>query len=553
MNLTDNSNILIPELAILTKEQSCFLSVHWNKNKSFDQLYTEFNILKRSGGTRLIEVPAEALKEVQKEIQNKIDHISRYSKNCHGFIKGRSTKTNALQHVGQDIVINMDIQSFFHSIGAACLYPIFASLGRTTEEVEFMCAVCTRYNRLPQGAPSSPALSNLYFHRIDTKLEDLSNDFGATYTRYADDLTFSGSVGIQKIIPKVRSLLLENGFRINERKTRILRRASRQEVTGLVVNDRVSLPRHIRKKLRAAIHYSMNGRKPFWGKVSLSDNELQGHINFATSIHPELKALYTDKYTCNYKDYLVVTLRDSDEVLVFDKKIQIEWQLDFFSYSLLQKKVCMFDHQLIFNFAKTVHFDERKKAIFEYLEWIRNNTKLYFELIKNKEEKVLNIENLFNIKEDTNIEDHRINIFKFIKGTSLIKKHRNGNGFYIDKSIYLSISDNKKIFILDYLKNIGFKSLGNLNRYRVIYTPLGYKYGEKISFVKISDNYIKNKNYDYDDGEPSDRLYSEDCSITDNWLKERSYTHNDVYYDDGLRQRFPDNIEVNDDDDEGGR
>lgn len=261
--------------------------MHWEKHKNFNSLYRCYEIPKRSGGTRKIEVPHPTLKVFQRFIMESLYSHVNLHKDCHGFCRGRSIKSNALPHVGQEIVINIDIKNFFSSVTARLVAQMFEELGH--KDTDFLTALTTRLNKLPQGAPSSPIIANLVCYDLDKKLSSLVGDKDGIYTRYADDITISGNVGIQHILPTVKQVLYVAGFRLNKSKTRFQRRGQRQEVTGLTVNEKVSIPRHIRKKIRAAIHYQANGKQPTWNGDMISAASLDGHINYLVSIHPELK------------------------------------------------------------------------------------------------------------------------------------------------------------------------------------------------------------------------------------------------------------------------
>lgn len=275
-----------------------FLCIHWAHRKSFDSLYSESIIPKRSGGERLIENPHPVLKTHQRNMLDLLDASANYHDCCHGFRRGRSIKTNALPHVGKDLVINLDLKDFFPSITSNLVKKILVSLGYNShgETLPFLTSLVTRDNRLPQGAPTSPAIANLVCCDLDRKISEIVTSAGGEYTRYADDISISGKMGIQCILPSVRQAISSEGFSLNNDKTRLQRRGKRQEVTGLTVNEKVSIPRHIRKKIRAAIHCKINGKQPTWNGCELSDDSLKGHIDYLTSIHPEYIESYSDLF-----------------------------------------------------------------------------------------------------------------------------------------------------------------------------------------------------------------------------------------------------------------
>lgn len=221
-----------------------------------NESYREFQISKKSGGTRKIEAPSDELKLIQLWIkENILDKfsVSQYAK---GFKKGVSIYDNALPHVGKELLINIDLKDFFPSIGYKEIYKVFRYIGYTDSVSKLLTKLCTNANDvLPQGSPASPALSNLVSLKLDKRLGSLAKSIGADYTRYADDITFSGKKSIRKYESVIRKIISEEGYEINEEKYRIQYSFQRQEVTGLIVNDKVSVPQKYVAELDNAIYY----------------------------------------------------------------------------------------------------------------------------------------------------------------------------------------------------------------------------------------------------------------------------------------------------------
>lgn len=219
------------------------------------RFYRAFTIPKRSGGTRTIAEPLPSLKEIQRWILefvlNRVP-VSRYAK---AFVRGRGIKENARFHKHQPMVLALDIRDFFPSILRYRVYGIFRSFGYSQAVANILSRLCTLEDCLPQGAPTSPALSNLASRRIDRRLAGLSRKLGLRYTRYADDLTFSGHFSTGNLIRVVGSILLEDGFVLNDSKIRVMAEHERQEVTGVTVNKRLRAPRELRHELRQAVYY----------------------------------------------------------------------------------------------------------------------------------------------------------------------------------------------------------------------------------------------------------------------------------------------------------
>ena len=220
------------------------------------QLYRQFNIPKRSGGIRTIEAPEDKLKTIQRWIKDDILDSFSTSEYATGFKKGMSIVDNARPHVGKELVINIDLKDFFPTIHYTDVIRVFSYMGYRTDVAHLLTRLCTNGNNvLPQGSPASPALSNLVSLRLDKRLGQLALKLNCTYSRYADDITFSGDKGIRAALPLIRDIIVDEGFEVNEDKVRLQYSHQRQEVTGLVVNERLSVSPRIKNEIKSAIHY----------------------------------------------------------------------------------------------------------------------------------------------------------------------------------------------------------------------------------------------------------------------------------------------------------
>jgi RNA-directed DNA polymerase len=218
--------------------------------------YREFFIAKRRGGVRRIEAPEFGLKYVQTQIRRTITSRLPVADCAHGFVPGRSIVTNAAPHVGKAVVAKFDIEDYFGSIDASRVSVLLTPLGYAPSVVTILSDLCTLNGRLPQGAPTSPDLANATSVGLDRDLLALATSNGLSYTRYADDLTFSGdAAGHPSIRAAVDEIVRRHEFRLNEEKTAILSRATQQRVTGIVVNDRSNWPRDTRRWIRQQVHY----------------------------------------------------------------------------------------------------------------------------------------------------------------------------------------------------------------------------------------------------------------------------------------------------------
>ena len=228
---------------------------------------------------RLIEAPKGRLKEMQRRILAGILERVPVHEAVHGFVKGRSIRTFAAGHVGQHVVLRMDLRDFFPTFRAARAAAFFRTMGYPERVAERLAGICTNavpssvwagckaaeretretYRRphLPQGAPTSPALANAMTFRLDCRLSGLARSAGASYTRYADDLAFSGEAafarGVGRFAVRAMAVAMEEGFHVHARKTHVMRQGVRQRLAGLVVNQRPNVARRDFDRLKAVL------------------------------------------------------------------------------------------------------------------------------------------------------------------------------------------------------------------------------------------------------------------------------------------------------------
>ena len=237
-----------------------------------DQRYTRFEIPKKAGGTRFINTPNTSLKILQKKLNFVLQQVYRPKASVQGFVNGRSIVTNASKHAARRSVLNIDLQDFFPSINFGRVRGMFmARPYRLPEKVSTVLAqICCFQNQLPQGAPTSPIVSNMVSSRLDTRLQRLAQDYRCIYTRFADDITFSTTRAdfpedlasltnddqSQPVVVGARLIqaIEDNGFRINQKKTRLQFRDKRLEVTGLTVNKFPNVQKKYVSQIRAMLH-----------------------------------------------------------------------------------------------------------------------------------------------------------------------------------------------------------------------------------------------------------------------------------------------------------
>lgn len=241
-------------LKILNDDASMLTCVNSNLLESY---YYSFKVPKKRGGLREIFAPTLELKEIQRKIADYliINKKQNLNVSC-GFELNTNMVDGAIKHVNKDVVINIDIKDFFKSITTKM---IEESLQKTfnleTVPWKFL-QIVTLNGTLPTGAPSSPVLSNIYCHKLDLELLKFSKENKLIYTRYADDLTFSSNEKIysKNIIKLISQIVRKYNLEINTKKTKIYKKSYRQEVTGLVVNEKVNLKREFRYNLKALLH-----------------------------------------------------------------------------------------------------------------------------------------------------------------------------------------------------------------------------------------------------------------------------------------------------------
>lgn len=281
--------------------------------------YIRFKIPKKTGGERHISAPMPRLKAAQHWILVNILEKLELHGAAHGFRTSHSIVTNARPHVGSEVIINFDLKNFFPSISYKRVKGLFQSFGYSEAAATIFGLLCTEpeieeleldgktyfvavtERHLPQGSPASPAITNLLCRRLDRRLTQMAGELGFVYTRYADDLTFSASgdslQNICNILRRTESIVAHEGLVINEEKTRILRKNRQQEVTGIVVNEQLSISKKMLKRFRAALFQiekdGPDGKR--WGNSEDVIASIQGFANFVAMVNPEKGAEFIEQ------------------------------------------------------------------------------------------------------------------------------------------------------------------------------------------------------------------------------------------------------------------
>jgi RNA-directed DNA polymerase len=250
-------------LPIIYSQQHLSLLVGYNidflrraSNAKSTEFYRCFEIKKKSSDSmRTISEPLPTLKEIQRWILDNILNRVTISKFAKAYVLGLSIKDNARFHRGQKQVLRVDVKDFFPSITGKNVFYIFKNLGYSAEVSSMLTGLTTLKNSLPQGAPTSPTLSNIFMTRCDARIAGYCLGRKIRYTRYADDLTYSGEFNVGKLVSFVNFVLRDSNLFLNKTKTKHMRKHQRQFTTGLVVNKNINVCREKRRKLRQEIYY----------------------------------------------------------------------------------------------------------------------------------------------------------------------------------------------------------------------------------------------------------------------------------------------------------
>lgn len=273
-----------------------------------ERRYKTFTIPKKSGGERQISTPITALKIIQQKLNQVLQAVYQVKPSVHGFVQDKNIVTNAKAHVKKRYVLNLDLEDFFPSVNFGRVRGMFMGIPYhlPPDVATVLAQICCQNNQLPQGAPTSPMVTNMICGKMDSQLQRLAKDCKATYTRYADDITFSTTLkdfpaDLAYIVNKDESekvflgdrlstIITENGFNVNEKKTRLQTRGNHQEVTGLTTNQFPNVDRCFVRQVRAMLHA--------WAKFGLE----AAHKEFEEKYHH--KARFSGKQTPRFQDVL---------------------------------------------------------------------------------------------------------------------------------------------------------------------------------------------------------------------------------------------------------
>ena len=287
MNIYDVLNTTPEELGALLEDEKYYLSYPIAKNNRKT--------------TRWIDAPQGELKELQETFLHR--YLYRFSAhpNCVGFVKGKSVRTGAERHIGTEQLLNMDLKNFFSTIKTNKVIRLLTFLSSRHNSISgthitylnsndkmLLNRLLTFKGRLPQGAPTSPAVANLCAYPMDVQLTNLAQANSCVYTRYADDLTFStkktkDKFNIIGMIPQIREIIEKNNFSVNYKKTRVQKQNNRMTVTGVVVNKKLSTAKWYWRNFRAKLHNLEKSGAPI---TKEEYQEIRGTAEWIKSLHP---------------------------------------------------------------------------------------------------------------------------------------------------------------------------------------------------------------------------------------------------------------------------
>ena len=238
------------------KDDKKYIKTIYSISNNIEKNYKIYKIKKRNGKYRTIYEPNLILKQIQKQILNNILNNKSISKYAKAYHKGIQLKDNAIPHINKEMILKLDIKDFFENISFLDIYNSCFPIEYFPKSVGMILTyLCTYDNHLTQGSPTSAYISNLVMKEFDEELGNWCNLRNISYTRYSDDMTFSGAFNPSELITKVRKMLYKLGLELNNDKIHIVYKSSSQNVTGIVVNEKMQVNVKYRNKIRQEIYY----------------------------------------------------------------------------------------------------------------------------------------------------------------------------------------------------------------------------------------------------------------------------------------------------------
>ncbi len=265
--------------------------------------YRKFEVDKRNGEKRTLYEPLPSLKEIQIWILNEILYKCKVSRYAKAYVPKRSIKEHTIYHTDEPFVLTLDIKEFFKSIKFKLVESLFHNMGYSVKMSNLFTKLCFLENELPQGAPTSPYISNLILKDFDNEVSNYCMINKIKYTRYADDLAFSGNLNADEIEKLVRDELLKIGLELNDNKRKLMKPNQPQLISGIIVNKKAQLPKEVRNKLRIEMYYIKKfGLENHMERTNQTKSNylkhILGKVNYVLQINPR------DKEFIEYKKHL---------------------------------------------------------------------------------------------------------------------------------------------------------------------------------------------------------------------------------------------------------
>lgn len=292
-------------LSLNLVDSELYIKKLYSISNNIEDNYKVFKIKKSNGSFRKIYEPNSTLKYIQRQILKNILENKKVSKYATAYQKGKSLKENAQIHIGKKIILKLDIKNYFDSISFYSIYNNCFPIEYFSKGIGMLLTyLCTYNGYLPQGAPTSAYISNLVMKDFDDELGSWCEINNISYTRYSDDMTFSGDFNPNLIIKKVKTMLFKLGFELNKKKIHVIKQHQQQKITGIVVNEKMQVEIKYRKEIRKEIYYIKKyGLNSHLNRINCKNkekylNKLYGRILFVNQIN-------NDKEFLNYKDYVL--------------------------------------------------------------------------------------------------------------------------------------------------------------------------------------------------------------------------------------------------------
>ncbi len=306
--------IVYRDLTTVERELGFSAKTLYGISNSIPSHYRKVNIPKRDGSLRTLSVPDEVLKKVQRAISDKLLAYEPVSKYATAYRVASGVKKNASVHIGKEKILKLDIYRFFDSITYSQVKDAVFPESKYSEPIRILLTMLCYYKEvLPQGAPTSPAITNIIMREFDETVGDWCKGKGIAYTRYCDDMTFSGSFNQKDVTEFVKQELEKLGLILNKRKTAVVTNSHRQTVTGIVVNKKLNVSSEYKRKIRSEVYYCVKyGVENHLMHSGVSKvptdylHGLLGRISFVLQVCPK------DTAFLNYKETVLKILKKYD-------------------------------------------------------------------------------------------------------------------------------------------------------------------------------------------------------------------------------------------------